>query len=713
MAETYSVENEHYGVTIDRVHGRIVSVVDKARRYDVISVPGEGDNFRILVPLPDMLSNYVIGSAQALSSCDVVGDRMTLKWEGPLRAVRGELDMDVTMGIALVGEAIEFTCAVRNGTEYPLNEVWYPILGGMLGIGPEAQRRETMALVPQANQFWLQNLFTDFGNTRGQTLGVTGAEHIFGYPGFMPMPWVSLFHRGLDCGLCFSALERTPRVKMLRMALEAGTSERRVGGNWPRDDETETPTGVAMNWSHHPFTKPGETFEGATIVLQGHAGDWREAARLYRSWFDTQYEVLDAGADWIRGEPAFLHAMCMLPEDSIHLPFKDLAAWGQAAKDRGIGSVCLGGWNIGGHDRGYPHYEPDPRLGTWAELEAGVRACKAMGLRVYFFVNCQPVDLTTDWNKRELHKYGVMDSFGVPYFVTSTWGMGTLGARAPLSMGRPFGEVNPAHPEVRELLIRQMVKLVEIGADGLHIDKFFQTPFDFNPRLTHTNPDRAMHEGMLLYVEELLAACREVNPEFCFSFEASWDRLMPYCNTSWWRNFDDPMKAAFPERGLSLGIAQPFDFSKANHGILGGDVLMISPANFLHGADHPPTQKLLEYLDEINQIRRELWGTVSCGAMVDASDGLFKRREPMLRVGGTFGESENGRWTLFSNERTGKRVAVLANEGLEAMTAEGIAPADGGSGGCRVLQAFADEVETNWPVSVDVPGERVVFIAER
>ena len=203
MAETYSVENERYRVEVDGGHGRIVSVVDKARGYDVISVPGEADNFRILVPLPDMLSNYVIGSEQALSSCDVAGDRMTLKWEGPLRAVCGELDLDVTMGIALAGEAIEFTCAVRNGTEYPLNEVWYPILGGMRGIGPEAQRRETMALVPQANQFWLQNLFTDFGNTRGQTLGVTGAEHIFGYPGFMPMPWVSLFHRGLDCGLCF------------------------------------------------------------------------------------------------------------------------------------------------------------------------------------------------------------------------------------------------------------------------------------------------------------------------------------------------------------------------------------------------------------------------------------------------------------------------------------------------------------------------------
>ena len=96
----------------------------------------------------------------------------------------------------------------------------------------------------------------------------------------------------------------------------------------------------------------------------------------------------------MRRETAFLHTMFLLPEDNINLRFKEIPRWAKSAKKYGVNHVMLAGWQVGGHDRGYPYYTPDPQLGTWKELEAGIRAAHKLGLRVSFFVNCQPIDMT-------------------------------------------------------------------------------------------------------------------------------------------------------------------------------------------------------------------------------------------------------------------------------------------------------------------------------
>jgi len=259
----YCLENESYHVEVDAEAGRLISVVDRPRRFELIAEPALAGNFRLLLPLPDTGCNYINGCEQTLSSCDVSDNCMTLTWRGPLNSQYGAYDLDVVMRIALVDQAIEFTCDVRNGTEHKLAEVWYPVFGGMMGLGSEDVRRETIALVPLSNEHWKQNIFADFGDTRGQTLGVPGGEHSFCYPGFMPMPWVSLYNPALDCGLYVAALEDTPRVKMLRFALDAGMGRLRPHGNWPRPGEHDGPIGLEMNWTHNPFSPPGETFQGA------------------------------------------------------------------------------------------------------------------------------------------------------------------------------------------------------------------------------------------------------------------------------------------------------------------------------------------------------------------------------------------------------------------------------------------------------------------
>ena len=709
------LENESLRVELDDSNGAIVAVFDKIGGIDLITEQRLAENFRLLLPMPEMQANYVLGLEQAPPAIDQTDKTVTFHWAGPLTNERGEYDLDVTLRVELLAESVAISCRVHNGTPYELAEVWFAMIGGMTGLAPGDAGRNTMALLPEANKLWQKNLFADFGNTRGQTLGIHTGEHGFFYPGVMSMPWMSFYDVNQNRGLYIAALERTARVKMIRLALEPGMAEHRVGGNWPRKEEVgDLPLGLVMNWTHFPYTKPGDTFESASAVLQFHDGDWRDSAALYRRWFDEQYEVVKPGSTWIRRATAFFHPMCMLPEDNVNFTFKDIPRWAKSAVDHGVNSFMFAGWDRGGHDRGYPYYEPDPRLGTWDELRDGIQACHDMGMKVSFFVNCQPIDMTTDWYKKELHKYRILDPNGVQYYIINCWGMGTLSARSLFLGGTPFTEMNPAHPQVRELLIRQWRKLVEIGADGLHIDKFFQTPMDFNPLLKDTSPDRAHHEGILKFVEELFAECRAINPEFCISFEGMWDRLFTYTDTLWWGNGEtSALKAAFPQVSLVCGIEQPYDFNKLNHAVLEGQNLLVGPGNYTKSMDYGPIKELADYIGEVTRIREELFDSLCMGEKLDASHGPYKRRDAFLEVDGSFARSPHARWCLYRDVGTGKRAVILANLAADTLKVTDLAIADNHGGECRVVQPFEVDRQSTLPISLSVPGERVAFIVEQ
>lgn len=712
MPAPIRLENSRYLLEIDPQYGTLRRLADRVTGDEIIADPRLGGNFRLLLPLPDLACNYLDGAGQPLSGWEATPEGVRLWWQGPLTNARGAFDLAVTLWIELVGEAVQFRCEVRNGTGHTLTEVWYGIIGGMLGLGDADERRGTRAVLAIGNAAWDQPLFSDFVNTRGETLGTTGVEHTFCYPGMMPMPWISLYHPSLHRGLYYAILEETPRIKLIRLALDPGAAEGRLGGSFPYPEETgDFPTGATMNWAHVPFTPPGETFTGAPIVLQCHDGDWREAARLYRQWFDAHFPVTAPGNGWMRRETACLDTMFMLPEDNINFTYAQIPGWAQTARDRGVRHVMISGWHRGGHDRGYPYYEPDPRLGSWEELAAGIRAVHDLGMRVSFFVNCQPVDMTTAWYRDELHRYRVLDPHGVQYFISS-WGMGTLSARTRYFTATPLSEMNPAHPEVRALLIRQFVRLVEAGADGLHIDKFFGTPLDFNPRLSWTSPDRAHHEGMLLFVEELLAACRAINPDFCFSYEGGWDRLFSYTDVGWWGGGEDLLKAAFPQRALTITVSQPYDYHRMNTATLVGSNILIGPGNYTRAMDYPPMQPLLAYVEEIQRIRQELARLVSFGEMLDRSEGLYRRPAPLLAFAGPLAESGSARWTVFRDPATGQRAAVLCNPTRDALRASDVRFTDTPGESCRIFQAFAPSRTAPLPVSLDIPKEQVVFIVE-
>lgn len=616
----------------------------------------------------------------------------------------------MTVTIALNGQRVEFRVRVDNRTDLRLAEVWCPVIGGLAGIGAGKAAQQTQALVPFWYGQWNRDLFRTFGT--GEVLGVLGGEHNFSYPGSMSMAWACLHNPALKRCLYAAVHDPVPRFKTLRFGMMPGTAHQRLGGDWPDPDEVGgAPIGVTLSWTFHPYTAPGAVFEGPPAVFEAHGGGWRDSAQLYRRWFEQAFGVVGPGATPLRQKTAMLDTMFMLPEDNVTMTFRDIPAWARGARDRGVTAVLVSGWQVGGHDRGYPFYEPEPRLGTWADLEASIAACHAMGVRVYFFVNVQPADVTTPWYRQDLHRYRSMDAWGVETTVQG-YGMGTLSARLGYT-DVPMAFLSPAFPEVRNIFVRQMRRLAAIGADGVHIDKFACVlTQDFNPALP-LGPDRADCDGVLRVVEEMLSACRAENPAFEFSYEGFYDRLMAYSDVVWWAPPDHGiLKVVFPEWVPYTSISQPCAYNSVNLAAVRAQNLLVGPGNYQMSMDWPPMRALNAYIGEITRIREELLDVVSLGELLDASTPLFAAHPPAV----VFGESVENRpelpWAVYRNSVTGRRALVIANLGRAPLETGPVSFAPPGEGAGRIYEAFRPARPVTWPAPLTVPAERVVFAVE-
>ena len=500
----------------------------------------------------------------------------------------------------------------------------------------------------------------------------------FGYPGPMNMSFTCTESGAAKKSLYFAAHDTIARYKVY--------------------DFEEHAQGKAKDVfaciQHFPFTPPGKTFDGSTVVLRVVDGDWRAAGRVYRAWFDKTFGICRPADCWIRRQSFFQMTMFELPEGTINYRFKDIPQWAKDAKDCGLGAVQISGWHPGGHDNGYPLYTADPRLGTWQELEDGIKACHRMGLKVYFFVNYQQVMLDSDWYKNELIKYREYKPDGDLTWKAG-WGMGTLWAR--MDHPKLMTWVDLAFPQYRKIIVDQFARLAQIGADGVHVDKMFPTAIDYNPNLP-MSPDVAPWEGAILLSKEVFAACRKHNPDWAMSFECNWDRLLQFSDASWWVGNQRVTRQVFPEHVETLLVASAYDYLGVNNAVREGHVVMLGPLNFCRSVGWKPWQGLANYIKEVKRIQESMLDTVFLGEVL-GHDGV---QMPAAQVD----------YNIFRNLRTGKRVCALTNSHLESRKQPLTAFKANPGGKARIHTPFQPARVVKLPAEIEIPGERIVFVEE-
>ena len=195
------------------------------------------------------------------------------------------------MTLAFVKQALEIQLSLTNRTPNDVAEVWYPVLGGITGVG---NRKDTEETIPNAGWSTGTRSFQRFPSLGGGAYGIPWAEAYWSYPLRMTMPWFDLSNRTINRGVYIGVHDTVSRYKVLRFELHPGVANRE-GENWPAPEELDPnePVGLLSHWTLFPYVRSGEHFEGPPVSIQFHDGDWHSAARIYRDWFTSHFRLAD------------------------------------------------------------------------------------------------------------------------------------------------------------------------------------------------------------------------------------------------------------------------------------------------------------------------------------------------------------------------------------------------------------------------------------
>ncbi len=663
-----SIENGKILLDVEEERGCFTRLIDKTSGVELKIPEKIADNFRIIVLKPDKKTSCIYGRDQKLASFKNAGDTLELKWKSPLKDPEGvEYHIDAQMDIAVDDSgALRFGFRAINNTEYKIKEIWYPFVGGFKNFGASEKEPDASIWVPTTIPIEKPVKFP-FG------------DNAYGYPGHMVMPFICIQSNSLGKSIYAASYDFIGRYKVFHFLENSSAGE---------ED-------VFACVQHMPFTPAGGTFEGSIFELRVLDGGWQSGGKVYREWFEKTFGITKPSDDWIRRESFFFFVMFKLPEGTINYTFKDIPMLARAAKEAGINSFQISGWQVGGHDNGYPYYIPDPQLGTWEDLEEGIKYIHSLGMRAYFFVNYQPMMTNSDWYLNELHKYREMNEDGSLTWNTG-WGMGTLQAR----MGNPklMTWADLAFPEFRKIITEQFERLAKIGADGVHVDKMFPTALSFNPN-SPLSPDTCTWEGAILQTKEIMEACRKHKPDWAMSFECNWDRMLQFSGASWWVGLKLIARQVFPEHAETTGIAQAYDFLGINNLVRDGHIIMLVPRNFCRGLEWPPVSKLAKYVKEIKRIRDRLKDTVFFGEILGKA-GIDLRIESPLN------------YNVFRSLTDGQRVCIVTNSSMQRQFVEIKSFENQAISKVRIHTTFKKANIIELPARIEIPEEGIVFVEE-
>jgi hypothetical protein len=699
-AQVRTVELPAATLRLSEQTGDLVGLHWKNPDLELIAEPRLGENFRILVPQDGYQGNYFLSHEQKVSKIETAPDGVVCTYDS-LHNDRETLPIKVRYRIQLAGEQVLFSIEVDNPTDRKLAEVMYGIIGGQKGI---TNRLDTESMIPGANTNVGAGLFSRFhgGGYGGGNLGIRYDAAALSYPGNIAMGWMDVYNRKAGIGYYYADQDPETRLTLLELEMRPFGKSAVLGDTWPTPEEASgEPIGITMGWVDMPYLSRG-TFKGGPAALQVHTGDWHTASGIYRSWFD-QYFKIQRPKSWLRQENAWQSIILSNSEDVVVHRFSELPKLAADAKKYGITTFEILGWDMGGIDRGYPQYQPNPRLGTPEEFKQALAEMHAMGVHPLIFSNIQFADTATPIYKSLLHQYTV-DGLWAPDLHLSGWGEGTIGARAGFTRSN-MTLVSPSHPEFREFLMNQYLQLLRDGADGFQFDKALSVnALDFNSSLP-VSPDKSLVNGMLATYDELIHKGRAINPNFAIASENWYDRALPYVDVSYMRMGTIDMgstvlRYTFPEWTSTIFGESPGDIGPMNNGMRYGLVWDLAPRHYNDSVDEPLTRPLARYVSELIRIRKQYEDLLFYGRFNDT-------------MGATVHGGADLRYSVFRPFDAGSksRACVVVNFGDSPETAE--VKLDDESGEVTVATPFHPDQKTTLPAQITIPAHQLAVVVKQ
>jgi len=301
-AKSLRLEDGDLLVEVGRAAGSITRIQDKRGGLELILEPRLADSFRFALPIPGkepwqtIEANWIFGRDQALSSSRIEGGRLDLRWDGPLRNYRGEkYGASASMSVEIKDGGVLFDLRIENPTGLPVGEVYFPVLGGIEGLGRTGgDLRSTRMVRPRGKRTTVEGgraapvpgdacavakIFTVFENM--SWLGDQGPEQFYRYPEDQPEPWIGFFSPRLGRSALLRSRDLADRKLTIHLELlPASSGTVRDDGNWPRPGELNgLPVGVRLSFVDHAGAPSGRVYEAASVFLRFLDGGGAEMAK--------------------------------------------------------------------------------------------------------------------------------------------------------------------------------------------------------------------------------------------------------------------------------------------------------------------------------------------------------------------------------------------------------------------------------------------------
>jgi hypothetical protein len=297
------LEDERCLVEVSRANGSITRIREKQAGLDLLLEPRLAGSYRLSLPLPGqepwetIEANWIFGKDQKLTAHRREASKLTLRWDGPLQNYLGEpFGVSATMTIELREGGVLFGLSIDNPTQYAVGETYFPVLGGLQGLGAtQGQLKSTQMVRPTAAPaatggapaspaFTTSGIFKVFNNM--SALGDQGPEQFYACPETQFQPWLGFWAPRVGRSVLLGARDPANRSLFVRLELvPGGSGTPRDDGNWPRLVELKgQPCGVEMSFVDCQGGPAGKRYEAAPVFLRFLDGGGAEMVREYAAW---------------------------------------------------------------------------------------------------------------------------------------------------------------------------------------------------------------------------------------------------------------------------------------------------------------------------------------------------------------------------------------------------------------------------------------------
>lgn len=516
-------------VAFDPTTGALTRMDHKATRWTIERRPALGVSFRMLAPMPDRRTNFIVGTKQKAASVEKISDsQVRLVWKDLVSDHAGTLPIVFTATVTLKDGALIFESTLENNSSLPVETIDYPYFGDLNPPTPSSQMS-------------VEHMWT--GALQGEEIH----PHFSGPAG--PGYWgVRYPTKSVNSNQSQFCLIQSPAQGIYagmhdpeaRYFLQFTFEQHPGVVSWdyatvPRGDEIAgTPVHLEFRACHFVFAHAQSTKHLAPIVIHPYPGDWHNGLDIYKQWRATWFKP-GRLPEWSKDIHSWLQLQIDGAEQDYSIPYNKLAEYGDECVRNGVGAIQLVGWSKGGQDGGDPCLDTDPGLGTWDELHNAITTIQARGVKMILFGKPYFADLSTKWYRDVLHRYASTDPYGNIY-ETNGYRYTTPTQLAGIN-NRRRAVMDVCCKAYRDIATREFEKTVALGAAGWLFDEVLwheDVLYSFSSEHGYEPPGYLFH-GDIPLAQQFHAAANETNPDFLFAGEGPGEWLLPYYPFGYYR----------------------------------------------------------------------------------------------------------------------------------------------------------------------------------